>query len=83
MVLSIRRMISDDLGFALHLVEVEVESWGDSREDLERLLAYEPEGCFIAEEGGEPAGMVTTTSYGKLGWIGCLIVGSEKRGIGG
>ncbi|MFQ6090473.1 MAG: GNAT family N-acetyltransferase, partial [Candidatus Bipolaricaulia bacterium] len=78
----IRRMRPGDLGFALHLVEA--EGWGNSRDDFERLLAYEPEGCFIAEEGGKPAGMVTTTSYGKLGWIGCLIVEPERqrRGIG-
>ena len=79
-VLSIHRMSSDDLEFALHLVEV--EGWGDSRDELARLLTYEPEGCFIAEEGEEPVGMVTSTSYGKLGWIGCLIVESEKRGRG-
>jgi ribosomal protein S18 acetylase RimI-like enzyme len=73
-------MRPDDLGFALHLVEG--EGWGNSRDDFERLLAYEPEGCSIAEEGGEPVGMVTTTSYGKLAWIGCLIVEPEKRGRG-
>jgi len=78
--LSIHRMISDDLGFALHLVEV--EGWGEGRDELERLLVYEPEGCFIAEVGEKPVGMVTTTSYGRLGWIGCLIVEPEKRGKG-
>jgi|Deesub1362A_J573_1020465.scaffolds.fasta_scaffold04561_7 ribosomal protein S18 acetylase RimI-like enzyme len=81
-VLSIRRMISDDLEFALHLVKV--EGWDDSRDELARLLTYEPEGCFIAEVSGKSVGMVTTTSYGKLGWIGCLIVEPERRrrGIG-
>jgi len=69
-----------DLGFAFRLVKV--TGWDNTLEDLERLLSYEPEGCFIAEVGGKPVGMVTTTSYGKLGWIGCLIVKPEKRGRG-
>jgi ribosomal protein S18 acetylase RimI-like enzyme len=73
-------MGSHDLGFVFHLVRV--ADWDNTREDLERLLSYEPAGCFIAEVGGKPVGMVTTTSYGKLGWIGCLIVEPEMRGKG-
>lgn len=78
----IRNMRSDDLAFASNLIEA--ESWDISRIEVERLLSYEPEGCFIAEYEGEPVGMVTSTTYGALGWIGCLIVGqgSRQRGIG-
>jgi ribosomal protein S18 acetylase RimI-like enzyme len=73
-----RRMEKGDLDLALHLVE----GWGNNRDDLERLLEYEPEGCFIAEAGGEALGMVSTTSYGSLAWIGSFIVEPRARGKG-
>jgi ribosomal protein S18 acetylase RimI-like enzyme len=78
----VRRMRSNDLVFASNLIEG--ESWDIPGSELERLLSYEPEGCFIAEYDGEPVGMVTSTVYGPLGWIGCLIVEPEsrQRGIG-
>ena len=41
-----------------------------------------PVGCFLAEEDGERAAMVTTTSYGSSGWIGNLIVVKERRSRG-
>jgi len=48
------------------------------------MLEYEPGSCFIAEVGGKPAGHVFSVSYGKLGWIGYVIVdvGHRGRGIG-
>jgi predicted GNAT family acetyltransferase len=53
--------------------------------DWERLLAHEPEGCFVAEWNGTLAGTATTTSYGtELAWIGMVLVHPEfrRRGIG-
>jgi len=58
------------------------EGWGFSRRDMERCWRYEPNGCFIAEVDGEPVGHVFSISYGKLGWIGLLIVDPEARGRG-
>lgn len=77
---KIRIMKEADFDFALHLTHG--EGWGNIRSDFERFLTCEPEGCFIAEEKGKAAGMVTTISYGLLGWIGCLIVEPKKRGQG-
>jgi hypothetical protein len=45
-------------------------------------LAHDPDGCFVATVGGEPAAMVTTTAYRSTGWIGNLIVAPEHRGKG-
>jgi ribosomal protein S18 acetylase RimI-like enzyme len=78
--LDIRRMTPSDLDFAFHLVSG--ESWDMSRKELERLLAYEPEGCFVAEQRGERTGIVTTTSYGPLAWVGNSIVEPARRGRG-
>jgi predicted N-acetyltransferase YhbS len=77
---KIRVMKEADFDFALHLTYG--EGWGNIRSDFERFSAYEPEGCFIAEDESEPMGTVTTIAYGPLGWIGCLIVASGKRGCG-
>jgi ribosomal protein S18 acetylase RimI-like enzyme len=61
---------------------VRTEHWNDSVEDLMRMLEYEPEGCFLAEVEGAPAGHVFSICYGKLGWIGMLIVKKQYRRMG-
>lgn len=58
------------------------ERWGHTRRDVERCLHWEPKGCFVAEEGSEKVGHISTIGYRKLGWIGLLIVNPERRGEG-
>jgi len=61
-----------------------IEQWDDTRNDINRMFSYEPDGCFIAEVNREPVGHVFSISYGRLGWIGLLIVRAEyrKKGVG-
>ena len=73
-------MVSKDFGFARYLTET--VGWNYSISDFERLSYFEPEGCFVAEQNGEPVGIVTTTTYGKLAWIGSLIVLKHYHGRG-
>jgi len=63
---------------------VENERWGYERRDIERCWQYQPKGCFIAEFDNKPIGHVFSISYGKMGWIGLLIVKEEHRqkGVG-
>jgi len=58
--------------------------WNHSLEVIERFLSYEPEGCFVAEIEGQHVGNVFTVSFGKVGWIGLLIVDEKfrRQGIG-
>jgi predicted N-acetyltransferase YhbS len=72
--------LTEDLEFAQYLTET--VGWNNSIGDFERLLYYEPEGCFVAEQNGEPIGTVTITTYGKLAWVGCLIVLEDHCGKG-
>ncbi len=58
------------------------QGWGVTWEELARLVSYEPQGCFVADYDDIPAGVVTSTSYGALGWIGFLIVKPHARGRG-
>jgi len=78
----VRTFGPDDLAFASQLSGF--EGWGISAQDFQGLLTLEPQGCFVAEEDGQPVGLVTSIAYGKLGWIGNLIVRSpnRKRGHG-
>lgn len=79
---SIRPFKHEDIDFAYKLDVM--EQWDDTRNDIKRMFNYEPNGCFIAETKSEPVGHVFSISYGRLGWIGFLIVKAEyrRRGIG-
>ncbi len=81
--LALRTMEVTDLGFAGSLSVL--VGWNQTARDWERLLAVEPEGCFIAEWDGKRAGTATTTCYGTdLAWIGMILVHPDFRrhGIG-
>ncbi len=59
--------------------------WNQTAADWQRFLALAPEGCFVAEWNGVPAGTATTIEYGRdLAWIGMVLVEAnfQRRGIG-
>ncbi len=76
----VRRLDGRDIDAALALTNL--EGWGYTRADMERLLALSPEGCFAAEEEGRVVGVLTTTSYQSLAFLGAVIVSPELRGQG-
>ena len=81
--IKIRRLEVEDLGFADEVRAI--AGWNQLCPDWERLLRLEPEGCFLAEVEGQPAGTVTTTCYGRrLAWIGMVLVHPDfrRRGVG-
>ncbi len=61
--------------------------WTHQARDVERLIHWSPDGCFVmVEPEGKLVGTVTTTSYHtELAWIGMLIVDPDRqrRGLGG
>ena len=65
------RLVEDD--------EVEPD-WFVAR--MRDYIALEPDGCFALVDNGRPRGMVTTTCYQKVGWIGWLYVAEAERGKG-
>jgi ribosomal protein S18 acetylase RimI-like enzyme len=79
---SIRTFRREDIEFAL--AQTRREGWDPTAELFETCLAHDPDGCFIAETGGQPIGLVTTTRYVRGAWIGNLIVlpGHRRQGIG-
>lgn len=77
----IRLMTSADLPFADSLREI--AGWNQVHGDWRRFLALEPNGCFVAEKDGHPAGVATTTVYEeRVAWIGMVLVDPAARGAG-
>ena len=79
---EIRQMSFDDIPAALTLCRQ--AGWNQTSADWRRILAYEPEGCFVAVLDGHVAGTVTSTCYSTdLAWIGMMLVdhSHRRRGI--
>jgi len=61
---------------------VDSMNWGYLEEDILRLIAFDPQGCFVAEAAGLIIGVNFTTSRGGYGFIGPVIVEEKLRGAG-
>jgi ribosomal protein S18 acetylase RimI-like enzyme len=77
---QIRRLEERDIDAAIALTDL--EAWGYTREDFRRLLALSPDGCFAAERDRRVVGVLTTTTYNGLAFLGAVIVAPELRGKG-
>jgi len=61
----------------------DIAGWNQTKEDWERFLQADPEGCFVAEWNGQVAGTVTTIIYeNRFAWIGMVLVDPQLRGKG-
>jgi len=56
--------------------------WGFVAEDFEFMIDLEPKGCFTVFDDTRFIGLTTTISYGRLGWIGNVIVEQDYRNRG-
>jgi predicted N-acetyltransferase YhbS len=75
-----RVMDSGDEGFFMQLMDM--VGWGMTSDDYRRMLTFSPKGLFIASVDGVDLGMVSTTSYSSIAWVGNLVVLPEFRGMG-
>lgn len=76
----VRRLREQDIDLAIALTDL--ENWGYSAADFRRLLALSPDGCFAAEADGRVVGVLTTTTYNGLAFLGAVIVSPDLRGKG-
>lgn len=76
----VRRLEERDIDSAIALTGL--EGWGYTPADFRRLLALSPDGCFAAERAGRVVGVLTTTSYDGLAFLGAVVVVPELRGQG-
>ena len=80
--LTIRRMQTDCLLFAQEVRAL--SGWNQTQKDWIRTLSYGPDGCFVAEWKGKPAGTAATVNYrDTTAWIGMVLVhpNFRRRGI--
>ena len=81
--IRLRLLTAADLPFADAIRNL--AGWNQTLPDWRRFLSLEPEGCFLAEWEGTPAGTATTLKHGPdLAWIGMVLVRPElrRRGVG-
>ncbi len=79
--MTIRRMTIDDLPLGLGLSRQ--AGWNQTESDWRRFMSMEPEGCFVAEFNGSPAGTTTTCVFGhQVAWIAMVLVDKNVRGRG-
>ncbi len=79
--IEIRRMTTDDLPLGLRLTRQ--AGWNQIEADWRRFMNMEPEGCFVAEFDGSPAGTTTTCVFGRqVAWVAMVLVDKDMRGRG-
>jgi ribosomal protein S18 acetylase RimI-like enzyme len=80
---TIRPLAHADVPAAQRLREQ--AGWNQADADWQRLLAWDREGCWAAEQDGRVVGTTATISYGqRIAWVGMVLVDVEhrRRGIG-
>jgi len=79
---NVKIMSSEDIEFAVSITDK--MNWNLTEEDFTFMMQLEPEGCFTLLCNSEKIGITTTISYGKIGWIGNVVVDERyrRRGAG-
>ena len=78
--LRIRGMTVADIPLGMRLKEQ--AGWNQVEADWRRLLDLQPDGCFVAELDGSPAGTVTTCRFGLVAWVAMMLVDKSFRSHG-
>lgn len=78
--LTIRILTEADYPFAMAL-KAEA-NWNQTEEDWRRFQAMQPDGLFLAELDGEPAGTLYACQLADVAWIAMVLVPGCLRGKG-
>lgn len=77
---TIRKMTTADVTFAVRLTDT--MNWDLTRRDFRFMMTLEPDGCFVALQRDTKVGVTTTAHFGRVGWIGNVIVDPRYRSKG-
>ncbi len=77
---EIKIMTKNDADFATGLTNL--EKWANRKSDFERLIKLNPNGNFVAFENDKRVAIITSAIFGKLAFVGNLIVPQKYRGKG-
>lgn len=71
-----------DFSFAIQLTDN--MDWNMTVDDFSFSTKLEPEGCFVLRKNSRKIGLITSISYGNIGWFGNLIVekAHQNKGAG-
>jgi GNAT superfamily N-acetyltransferase len=80
--IHLRPLTAADLPLGLHLSRQ--AGWNQTPDDWRRCLGLQPDGCFVAECDGAPAGTTTTCVFGRVAWVAMVLVEERfrRRGVG-
>ncbi len=78
--MQIEPMAVEDLNFALNLIDI--EQWGQGREEVADLFQLSPETIFIAKENDVLVGMAFGVKHDQFAFLANVIVREEYRGKG-
>jgi GNAT superfamily N-acetyltransferase len=78
--ISTRNLAPSDSKFVFALKEQ--AGWNQTRADLQRFFRLAPQGWFLAEWDGNPAGTVVVFEFGPVAWIAMMLVDHSLRGRG-
>jgi GNAT superfamily N-acetyltransferase len=78
--LHLRPMTVADLPLGLHLSRQ--AGWNQLEADWRRFLELQPDGSFVAEWHGTPAGTTVTVRFGSVAWVAMVLVEESLRGRG-
>ncbi|MCI0642378.1 MAG: GNAT family N-acetyltransferase [Gemmataceae bacterium] len=80
--MHIRRMIFQDIPAGVRLSEQ--AGWNQLPQDWARQFELEPEGCFVAEDGGQVIGTACACVFDDVAWVNLVLVDEmyRKKGIG-
>jgi predicted N-acetyltransferase YhbS len=78
--LQIRTMTAADIPLGLRLKSQ--AGWNQIAADWQRMLAMQPDGCFVAELDGIAVGTSVACIFGSVAWIAMVLVEESVRGRG-
>ncbi len=73
----VKNMLSEDLDFAVRITDQ--MGWNYAKEDFKFMMEIEPRGCFILRNASKKVGMATAVCFGRIGWLGNVIVDKNCR----
>jgi ribosomal protein S18 acetylase RimI-like enzyme len=80
--IHLRAMTGADIPLGMRLKTQ--AGWNQTETDWRRFLRMQPDGCFVAQWGGQDVATTTTCIFGSVGWIAMVLVDTEyrHRGVG-
>lgn len=73
----VKTMSKGDFEFAVRITDT--MNWNLVEDDFEFMAKLEPEGCFVLLYNSEKIGIVTNVSFGKVAWLGNLVISEKYR----